>query len=222
MTTNDILELRKAGKVEDAYEAARKLYATIKDYESSSVMFLTATDILKRRVDEGRNDEANRIFLALKRLISNTPGQNEWMQATIKRCKTWIQQANNRDANIKHVPEHIKLGKWGEELAAAYLREKGYAILERDWHDCHKDIDIVAQQKDRIVFVEVKTRRNRDFIEPELAVNYNKQKNLRMAINHYVKSHRVNGPWRFDVITIVKRPGEIMPDINHTEDWSLI
>lgn len=222
MSTNDILELRKAGHTEDAYEAARRLYASVKDARTSAVMFLTATDVLKRRTDEGRMDEAYKIYMALKRLISNTNCENEWMQDALKRCEGYLQQANRRMTNPRLTPEHITLGKWGEELAAAYLREKGYAILERDWHSSHKDIDIIAQQRDCIVFVEVKTRRSRDFIEPEQAVNYNKQKNLRMAINHYVKSHHLNGPWRFDVITIVKRPGELMPDINHTEDWSLI
>ncbi len=222
MTVNDIIELRKAGRTEDAYEAARKLYTSVKDNSTSAVMFLTAADVLERRIEKGRIDEANKIYMALRRLINNTSTEKQWMQDRIKKCESKIYEANRKTINPREVSEHLILGKWGEELAAAYLREKGYAILERDWHSSHKDIDIVAQQRDCIVFIEVKTRRNRDFIEPEQAVNHNKQKNLRMAINHYVKSHHLDGPWRFDVITIVKRPGEIMPDINHIEDWSLI
>ncbi len=56
--------------------------------------------------------------------------------------------------------KHNKTGKGGEDRAADYLREKGYEIIERDWRDGHRDIDIIARSPDRrtIVFVEVKTR----------------------------------------------------------------
>ena len=39
---------------------------------------------------------------------------------------------------------HNELGKWGEDMAEAYLRNNGYIILERDWHSGHRDIDIIA------------------------------------------------------------------------------
>ena len=53
--------------------------------------------------------------------------------------------------------KHNNTGKWGEDLAADYLREKGYEIIERDWRDGHRDIDIIARSPDlrTIVFVEV-------------------------------------------------------------------
>ena len=66
---------------------------------------------------------------------------------------------------------HNELGEWGEEVAVRYLEQKGYVILERDWKSGHRDIDIIAQDKDTIVFVEVKTRRNRLFAEPEMSVS---------------------------------------------------
>ena len=65
---------------------------------------------------------------------------------------------------------HNELGKWGEELAATYLEEKGYVILERDWKSGHHDLDIVAKDGDTLVIVEVKTRRNRLFGDPEEAI----------------------------------------------------
>jgi uncharacterized protein (TIGR00252 family) len=113
------------------------------------------------------------------------------------------------------------MGVWGEELAVAYLREKGYIILERDWHSSHRDIDIVAQKDDYIVFVEVKTRRNRDYADPLQAVNYQKRKNLRRAINHFIHYRNFDNPWRFDVITIVGTMDGTMPEIDHIEDFSL-
>lgn len=98
---------------------------------------------------------------------------------------------------------HNELGKWGEELVARWLSERGYRIVERDWHSGHRDIDIIAIDKDTLVFVEVKTRRNDIFVDAAMAVNYKKMQNLTIAANHYIKSHYINLPMRFDVITVV-------------------
>ena len=67
---------------------------------------------------------------------------------------------------------HNELGTWGEEVAAQYLTKKGYTIVERDWKSGHRDIDIIALKDDIVVFVEVKTRRNNYFGEPEDAVDF--------------------------------------------------
>lgn len=56
--------------------------------------------------------------------------------------------------------QHNELGKWGEDLAARMLEDKGYRIIARDWRDGHKDLDIVAIDDGWLVVVEVKTRRN--------------------------------------------------------------
>ncbi|MBO5626265.1 MAG: YraN family protein, partial [Prevotella sp.] len=83
--------------------------------------------------------------------------------------------------------QHNELGKWGEELAARYLQELGYSIIESDWKSGHRDIDIIAMDGDEVVFVEVKTRSNTHFAEPIDAVNYHKMMNLRRSFNHYIK-----------------------------------
>lgn len=98
---------------------------------------------------------------------------------------------------------HNELGTWGEEIAAAYLVNKGYEILHRDWKSGHRDLDIVARDGLQIVFVEVKTRRNNFFGEPVLAVDYRKQRNLRLAINHYLKYYGINQEARFDIVSVV-------------------
>lgn len=116
---------------------------------------------------------------------------------------------------------HNELGAWGEALAAQFLQQKGYTIVERDWHSGHRDIDIVALDGDTVVFVEVKTRRNRVFSEPEDAVDYMKLRNLRAAINHYVKYKRLDQEMRLDVVSIVGTPDGGEPDINHIEDVPL-
>ena len=113
---------------------------------------------------------------------------------------------------------HNELGAWGEELAADYLQRKGYDIFERDWTSGHRDLDIIAQKGSTVVFVEVKTRRNRVFGEPEEAIDYRKLQNLRMAINYYVKSRRISREIRLDVITVVGTPDGGPPEISHIED----
>ena len=116
---------------------------------------------------------------------------------------------------------HNELGAWGEDLAAAFLQEKGYIIQERDWRSGHRDIDIIALHNDAIVFVEVKTRRNQYFAAPETAINYMKLRHLRAAINHYVKYRRIDRRIQFDVVTIVGTQHDAEPIINHLEDISL-
>jgi putative endonuclease len=117
---------------------------------------------------------------------------------------------------------HNELGKWGEDTAADYLQRNGYAIVERDWKSGHRDLDIIAQDKDgTVVFVEVKTRRNRLFGEPEEAVDYQKLRSLRGAINHYIKYRHINGNSRLDFITVVGTIGT-EPEIDHIKDVSLI
>ena len=69
MTVKDIFDLRKQGRVEEAYEAIRPMYAVHKGYYTSLCMYLTARDVLLLRLDQGRTDEAQKIYEALKRLI---------------------------------------------------------------------------------------------------------------------------------------------------------
>lgn len=190
MTPSDVFELIYQGRISDAYESARLLYASDKSPYASTAMYLAAIDKQQSLLDAGETAEADRIGRALLRLQS-------------------------------HISDHLLLGCWGEELAVRYLRKKGYDIVERDWHSNHRDIDIIALLDDTLVFVEVKTRRNRDFSEPESAVNYQKQRNLLQSINHFLKTKSIDLPWRFDVITIVGTTGCQDPEINHIEDFVL-
>ena len=101
--------------------------------------------------------------------------------------------------------EHNDLGKWGEDEAALYYEDKGYEILERDWKVGKRDIDLIAltEDKDTLVFVEVKTRQNNDLQEPEEAVDVKKMRNLAIAANAYVKLHGLDMDVRFDSISVI-------------------
>ena len=116
---------------------------------------------------------------------------------------------------------HNELGKWGEDCAADYLQRMDYTIVARDWKSGHRDIDIITMDEETLVFVEVKTRRNRAFVEPETAVDYHKRRNLQGAINHYVKYFHVNHDIRFDIITVVGTIDGGQPEIEHLKDIPL-
>lgn len=114
--------------------------------------------------------------------------------------------------------EHNDLGRWGEDLAARYLRQKGYDIVARDWCDYkRRDLDIVALKDGLMVFVEVKTRRNNDFITPEMAVDRKKIHSIALAANKFVKLWPNDVETRFDIIAITGT-SEDNCQINHIED----
>jgi tetratricopeptide (TPR) repeat protein len=71
MTVKEVFDLRKQGRIEEAYEVIRPMYAVHKGKYTTLCMFWTASDILKKRVREGRLDEAEKIFAALQRILPN-------------------------------------------------------------------------------------------------------------------------------------------------------
>lgn len=99
--------------------------------------------------------------------------------------------------------QHNTLGKAGEEAAAAYLAQHGYTILHRNWHKNHLELDIVATHRGELVVIEVKTRRNTDYREPQEAVNWQKIRRIVVAADAYIKHFNLDLPVRFDIITAV-------------------
>jgi putative endonuclease len=112
--------------------------------------------------------------------------------------------------------KHNELGKRGEELATQYLTEKGYEILERNWRNIHKEIDIIAKDGECLVIVEVKTRQTDEYGDPDIAVTRQKQWRLISAANAYVFQNKLDIDTRFDIISIVFHDDE--PIIEHIED----
>ena len=110
---------------------------------------------------------------------------------------------------------HI-LGKTGEELAADHLIKSGFRILFRNWKWGRNEIDIIAEQKDTIVFVEVKTRDEHYLEHPSTALNREKQKSIIYAADGYIRKFDINLESRFDVIIIIKKGDSY--DIDHIEN----
>ena len=104
-------------------------------------------------------------------------------------------------------------GRGGEAQAAAYLKRKKYKILEMNFTAQTGEIDIVALQKDTIVFVEVKSRFSVRYGLPREAVNEQKQRHIARTAEAYLQKHGLFGtPVRFDVIEV----GE--SGVNHIEN----
>ena len=112
--------------------------------------------------------------------------------------------------------EHNDLGRMGEEAAARYLVLHGYHIRERNWRAGHRDLDIVAERRGMLVFVEVKTRQSHDYGEPEEAVDAEKIRNLLAAAHVYMRLHQLDMAIRFDVVSVVGSDGHF--DITHIPD----
>jgi putative endonuclease len=101
-------------------------------------------------------------------------------------------------------PSHSKeLGKIGEALAAKYLTQNGYKILNRNWHYGHKEIDIIAIYNNILVIVEVKTRLTNYWEEPKEAVRRKKQRMIIEAADAYVLNNNINMDVQFDIISIL-------------------
>lgn len=100
-------------------------------------------------------------------------------------------------------PSRSEVAKIGEELAAAHLKKKGYQILVQNYRALRGEIDLVAQDGNRIVFVEVKTRRSLKFGLPQEAVTPRKQQQIsKIALAYLQARDLLNAPCRFDVIAI--------------------
>lgn len=102
-----------------------------------------------------------------------------------------------------------KFGRWGEQTAAAYLKARGYSILDRNVRTPHGEIDLVVQKGDLLVFIEVKTRTSTEFGFPEEAINPKKREHLIATAEHYLQQREdFSGDWRIDVIAIRGKPGQ--------------
>lgn len=108
----------------------------------------------------------------------------------------------------------IKLGGQGEEIAAVYLQNRGYKILQRNFRSRYGEIDIICVHGQAIVFVEVKTRTSSQFGSPEESVTRTKQQHIHQAAFSFLEGYPHHfKEIRFDVIGIFMEDGK--PQINH-------
>ena len=101
-------------------------------------------------------------------------------------------------------------GKEAEQKVTEFLLKKGYLILENNWRISHLEVDIIAQDKDFIVIVEVKARRN-NYLSFDEIISLRKQRNLINAAEKYLDQKDLDNELRFDVafVTIEKKQYKI-------------
>ena len=101
------------------------------------------------------------------------------------------------------VMDRQEVGRLGEKAARKFLKKRGYRIRETGFRCPHGEIDIVARQKDYLVFVEVRTKTSPDFGSPEESITQAKKKKLIASALTYNSTHQKLPPlWRIDVVAI--------------------
>lgn len=112
------------------------------------------------------------------------------------------------------------LGRYGEALAAEYLRKKGYKILGLNYRTRLGELDIIASNRKYLVFAEVKLRKNADFAEAREFVTRSKQMKLIACAGEWLQANPVKQQPRFDVIEVYAPQGTATaaPEIRHWEN----
>ena len=113
----------------------------------------------------------------------------------------WI---TDHTASAQAIPKHQRTGRQGEEDAYFFLRKKGYVVVARNFRSPRRrgEIDLIGWQKDVLCFVEVKTRSTRDVKPAELAVDYDKQRELRIMAREYLRLLPTSPQYRFDIVSV--------------------
>ena len=111
------------------------------------------------------------------------------------------------------------MGRWGEEQAAEFLKEKRYRIVEQNFSCRFGEIDVIAENRAYLAFVEVKLRKNADFAQARVFVTAAKQQKLIATAQFWLARHPTNKQPRFDVIEIYAPHGAAGDfQINHIEN----
>ena len=100
-----------------------------------------------------------------------------------------------------------KTGGMGESLTADFLRKNGFVIVKRNYHCRFGEIDIIAENKEYIIFTEVKTRREDSLVSPAEAVDARKQRRIILTAEDFLSKYETELQPRFDVaeVTVFKR-----------------
>lgn len=100
---------------------------------------------------------------------------------------------------MNKIPEKKVIGNHGEEVTARYLQEQGFYIRAMNYRKPYGEIDVIAQQKDLLIFVEVKTRK-KNYFDASLLITPSKQKKIILVAKEYITKHKLYTTiCRFDV-----------------------
>lgn len=112
--------------------------------------------------------------------------------------------------------DHNELGRTGEAIAADYLQKKGFEILERNWVNNRKELDLIAMHNNYLVVIEVKTRTTDGWEHPKEAITKGKINYIVEATEAYIYEKDIENEIRFDVITLIPNDDDWI--IEHIEE----
>ncbi len=113
------------------------------------------------------------------------------------------------------------LGELGERIAERWLTRKGWRLLGRRFRNGHRDIDLIFEGRDTVVFVEVKARHSSTIADPTLAVDWRKQRELIRSAQVWMDRFGVPGrSYRFDVVGVLVNGKSIR--VRHVENAFLL
>ena len=108
-----------------------------------------------------------------------------------------------------------ELGTIGEDIACDYLVKNGYKILERNVHFSKLcEIDIIAQYKNKTIFIEVKTRKTNDFGTPFEAITKTKYSNIKSGALFYISKNKIKN-YQIDAIGIILEPEPVIKHLKN-------
>jgi len=115
-----------------------------------------------------------------------------------------------------------ELGKRGEEIAAKYLRQNGYQIIQTNFRARYGELDVVAKTREgTLVFVEVKTRVGDQYGEPIESVTPWKLREVVKTAEFYLLKNRLDCDWRIDVVAVALNPDQTDFEVEHFENVTL-
>lgn len=114
-----------------------------------------------------------------------------------------------------------EIGRIGEQLVAEFLKSRGYIIYKRNFHTEYGEIDIVAENPERLLFVEVKTRKQNSLVSPADAVDDYKMQRIRKSAEIFLRKAHLNSVVRFDIAEVTYRrdeKGELRFSLNYIKN----
>lgn len=109
-----------------------------------------------------------------------------------------------------------KTGRNAEQVAAGYLKARGYQIWKTNWRWGKKELDLVTLHRNELVIVEVKSRVDNGVNDPSVVVDHLKERNIILAADAFIRLHGCSRPTRFDVIAVIYSGSAL--EIEHIEN----
>lgn len=119
------------------------------------------------------------------------------------------------------INNRFQIGKMGEKIAEKYFLDHGYEIIAKNFRKRTGEIDLIAKYKKRIIFIEIKTRKNSYFGEPQESINKNKIKKIYITGISFMRENDLRMPLQIDVVSIKLNEYNILKSLTHFKNVCL-